>query len=226
MAVAYDNDTQSLNLVSVNTTTFAHTCSGSDRALTVDVVMNGTGYTVASITYAGVNLAQVGSISSTGGLVVMERWGLHAPATGSNDVIVTLSGNSLAWDASAMSYTGANQTGGASTFNGFQSQNSDGASTNVSVTVTSAANDLVSVGTGSISEDHTATNGTLRWEDNTGAANTAGATQAGAGSVVCTETWSGVGTAGAHVVVGCNIAIAGGASSTYTLAAVQGSFGV
>ena len=219
-ASAYDNDTQSLNLVATNTTTFSHTAAGSERAITVCVMLTGTTQTVSSITYGGTGLSSIGS-GNFGAVGRIEAWGLAASATGANNVVVTLSAANAAWDASAVSYTGANQSGGTSTFNGFQSAgNASGSDTSIAVTVTSTTNDLVSDCALSVNGNGTTSSpGTQRWQDNSGLTNTQGQTAAGATTVTTTETYDSVaGTTNQYNLVGFNVVGSGaGTTSTPTL---------
>ncbi|MCI0557742.1 MAG: hypothetical protein MN733_04550, partial [Nitrososphaera sp.] len=109
MAVAYDADTQSAAIENTtNTVTFAHTVTGSDPLILVFVAIDGTDpATVSSVTYNGVNL------SSQAGLELnferLELWSLVNPATGSNNVVVTLTENA-SFRASAISFNGVHQT--------------------------------------------------------------------------------------------------------------------
>lgn len=195
MAVAYDNDTQALQNANVSSVTFSHTAAGSNRGILVYVCLQGTSQTVSSVTYAGASLSLIGAQnnSDTSGPNRLEVWGLAASATGANNVIVTLSANNTAWDASAISFTGAHQTQ-ASNFTGFQSAAQDnGISASISVTVTTGAtNDLVCSGTCSTFGGDGAAPGsgqTQQWLDNSGATNTMGSTKAGGASVTMTENW-------------------------------------
>ena len=189
MAVAYDNDTQALNNTNVSSVTYSHTTAGSNRALAVFVALHGTGQTVSSITYAGTALTVIGTITGATNQR-LEAWGLAAAATGANNVVVTLSASNDGWDASAISFTGANQTFG-TCFTGVQSAN-NGTGTSITNTVTTGqTNDVVVSGTCSSSGDGTAPGSgqTQQWLDNSGASNTMGSTKAGAASVAMVENW-------------------------------------
>jgi parallel beta-helix repeat protein len=85
--------------------TFSHTTSGVDRILIVGVSIFGS---VSSITYAGTSLALVGTATFPSE-VRIEFWRLIAPATGTSNVVVTLSG-SASFVAGASSFTGVHQT--------------------------------------------------------------------------------------------------------------------
>lgn len=106
MAIAYDNSTQGNS--STSSLTFSHTCSGSDRVLILDIYW-GAARTVSGVTYAGVAMTEVVAPLDTGG---NERHGMYyliAPATGANNVVITLSGTTGIVGI-ASSYTGADQT--------------------------------------------------------------------------------------------------------------------
>lgn len=193
MAVAYDLDTQALQNVNVSSVTFSHTTSGTNRALVVFVVLIGVAQTVSSITYALTNLTLIGVRQHSGGATAgtIEAWGLANPATGANNVVVTLSANNSAWDASAISFTGAHQTT-ASAFTGFQHAGNANATATVSATVTTGTTgDMVVDCTESQAGNGTTsgTGQTQRWQDNSGSTNTQGSTKAGAASVTMTENW-------------------------------------
>ena len=127
-----------------NSLTFSHTvgAAGTNRLLVVGVSICTTGfnnYTVTSVTYGGNALTSVGGISGFWfeslfplrlGFVRSETWALAGPATGPNNVVVTLSGTTN-FVAGAISFTGASQTIPPGTF-----FSATGTSTTPSVNVT------------------------------------------------------------------------------------------
>jgi hypothetical protein len=120
--------------------TISHTTSGSNRLMLVGVALNNNqSETVSSVTYNGLALTLVGTAASTTNTRV-EIWRRIAPSTGTNDVVITFSGN-LRYGARAgvMTFTGAHQTTPLGTFAGANG-NTVGPAT---VNVTSAATDLV-----------------------------------------------------------------------------------
>lgn len=106
MAIAYDASSKSS--ASATSVTFAHTCTGSDRLLMVNAYWAGSA-TVSSITYNGVAMTNVVSPLDTGGGERHGMFYLVAPATGANNVVLTLSG-STDIEVSAVSYTGVHQS--------------------------------------------------------------------------------------------------------------------
>jgi len=111
--------------------TFAHTASGGGRLLVVGVtIRTDAAQNVSSVTYAGSALTFVRA-DAVGGSVRAEVWYRVAPATGSNDVIVTLSASAKA-AAGAISFTGVDQTTPVDAQNG-----ATGTSVTPRVTVTS-----------------------------------------------------------------------------------------
>jgi len=107
MAIAYDSSAQS-NTGAASSLTFSHTCTGSERLLIVDAYW-GDSRTVSSVTYNSVSMTQVVAPLDTGG---GERHGMYyliAPATGANNVVITLSGSTGIVGISS-SYTGVDQT--------------------------------------------------------------------------------------------------------------------
>jgi hypothetical protein len=107
MAIAYDNQTNG-EAGSVDTVTWSHTTSGSDRFLLVHVSQNDI-ESVSSVTYGGVALTQIGSGVTNGGRSLALYY-LANPATGANDVVVTFGGTSANVRCYALSYTGVHQT--------------------------------------------------------------------------------------------------------------------
>lgn len=98
MAIAYDSSA----LGAANTTSWSHTCSGSDRILIVSIANDGTS---SSATYNGVAMTQQGSVVSD-----LTVWYLINPDTGTNTVSFTNSSGTKYRGASS-SYTGVKQTG-------------------------------------------------------------------------------------------------------------------
>ncbi|HEX9638719.1 MAG TPA: C25 family cysteine peptidase, partial [Acidobacteriota bacterium] len=89
--------------------------SGNGRLLIVGVSIRNSGsQTVSSVTYNGVNLTQVGARSNSAHARI-EIWRLVAPATGANNVVVTMSA-AARFVAGAASFTGVNQTTPVGTF--------------------------------------------------------------------------------------------------------------
>lgn len=107
MAIAFDS-AASKSQDSSTTNTFAHTVSGSNRIILVGCMT--TNGTITGVTYNGVALTQVID-NTTGGTTFnhMYLFYLIAPATGTNNVIVTSSGSGSVYAASS-SYTGVAQT--------------------------------------------------------------------------------------------------------------------
>jgi len=110
IGIQFDAASNSGYQTAQSTYSWSHTCTGSNRYLTVGVSMLSVGgSSVSSITYNGVALSLIKAQASAVGAVRAELWGLVAPATGSNTIAVTLSA-SLDSAAGAVSYTGVEQT--------------------------------------------------------------------------------------------------------------------
>jgi hypothetical protein len=187
VAVAFDAvgpSSAGATAVGATSVTFAHTCTGSNTLLIVGTAVGVNGTPVTSATYAGVTMTSFGKVSTNNqnsGFV--EMWYLVAPATGTNNVIIT-SGNAADFSAGSVSFTGVDQTtpvGSPVTAFG------DGgvAAPSATVTGTAAGNmvaDVVANGA-----NITASTQTQRWLRNTngnsGAGNGAGSTAAAGGSV-------------------------------------------
>jgi hypothetical protein len=133
MAIAFDAVTPATG---ASTVTFSHTCgAGADRAIYVLVVENFNSV-VTGVTYGGVALTQLGSwnFSNT---VTLSVWRLINPASGANNVVVSQSA-SHNLNITAISFTGVHQTTPDGT-----PVHATGNNTAPSLTVPSAANELV-----------------------------------------------------------------------------------
>ncbi len=107
-AIGHDAST-SCTPTSANSFTWSHTTAGVRRILIVGVaIRNDSGQTVTGVTYGATALTQIGAATS-GTSVRTELWRLVAPATGANDVVVTLSATAKA-SCGASSLTGVDQS--------------------------------------------------------------------------------------------------------------------
>lgn len=112
--------------------TWSHTCTGSDLILVVSVALwqdvAGTG-TISGITYNSVALTKAQGV--TNGAMRAEIWYLVGPATGTNTVSATVSGDTDDRKFRSVSYTGVS---------GYDASNSaNGGSGNPTVSVTTVA---------------------------------------------------------------------------------------
>ena len=167
--------------------TWAHTCSGSDRLLRVTTSHFDSSDTVTGVTYNGVALTAVPSGSTNNGQYYITAYYLIAPDTGTHDIVVTVSGSVFDFGAGAISYTDAHQTTPLGT-----AVTATGTSTTPSVTVSSAADELVDDGLviihgGTLS---VGAGQTQRWNAiaSSGFIKYAGSTEGGAAST--TMSWS------------------------------------
>lgn len=109
MAIAFD--AQSASAYSGTTSlTFAHTCTGSDRLLTVGVY--GGADRITGVTYSGVSMTFINKLLMTGAAAgqYIYLYYLLAPASGANNIVVTASAATDMYGAGS-SYTGVKQTG-------------------------------------------------------------------------------------------------------------------
>lgn len=104
--IAFDSATNPAIQNPGTTLTYAHTCSGSNRFLYVGVLTGNA--TVSSVTYNGVAMTEIGSRTAVGSHFISHYY-LIAPATGSNNVVVTVA-SSVLIISGATSYTGVAQT--------------------------------------------------------------------------------------------------------------------
>lgn len=186
--------------------TWNHTCSGDNRVLLVGCVIT-DGATVSSVTYNGVNLTRVNSITQAGYMTV-ELWKLTAPTVGTNSIVATFSASVSQAQCGAISFTGSSGTVNNSVTEG----NSTG--TNPSVDVSSASGNFVIDVVGAqlkTSDPAQGAGQTVRWElSGTNIRPGASSTEPGAGTV--TMSWTGCdgdnnAIVAAQVVAGIQIGI-------------------
>lgn len=108
-AITFDAVSNSGYKAGFSTYSWAHTCTGTDRYLHVDIAILSAGVSVLSVTYDGVPLSLFyGQDGLSGSTIHNEEWHLVAPSLGTHNIVVTLSGvlNSM---AIAESLDGVNQ---------------------------------------------------------------------------------------------------------------------
>jgi hypothetical protein len=139
MAIAYDNSTTA-NAFRTNASslTFSHTTSGSNRLLVVGVhTVDANSRTITGVTYNGVAMTSLYEYSAFS----QRRTGMFYlinPASGANNVVITLSGATASpgtIEGAAISFTGVFQTAA-----GFPDSNSKTDSTGTSISATTTAN--------------------------------------------------------------------------------------
>lgn len=167
--------------------TFAHTCSGSNRLLVVWVSYYDSFDTPTGVTYNGVAMTAIPSSTAANGDYKIAGYYLINPATGTNNVVISFTGSMFDIGAGSVSFTDAHQTTPLGT-----AVTATGTSTTPSVTVSSAAGEivldgLVIVHSGTLTVDGSQTQ---QWKANTGNAfiKYAGSTEGGAAST--TMSWS------------------------------------
>ena len=114
-AIGFNATTNAQSADAASSLTYSHTCSGAERLLFVGVSWKGSsGVTVSSVTYAGIGMTSIRSDQSA----APPNWTSHifyliGPATGANNVVVTMSGAVPAGTvivSGAISLTGVDQT--------------------------------------------------------------------------------------------------------------------
>lgn len=169
-----------------STLTWSHAVGASltNRILIVGVsIRNSAGQTVNNVTYAGINLTLVGQ-TTNGTNARVEIWRLIAPATGANNIIVTLSA-AARFVGGAASFSGVSQTP-ALALGAYFSATANSATPTVNVTsvaqgqvvIDTIANATLATGT---SLPCVGANQTQRWSNRT-SNTTAGNNTPGAGS--------------------------------------------
>lgn len=194
--IAFDAATNSGYQAAQSSYSWSHTCTGSNRFLSVDISMLSLAQTVTGITYNSIALILIGVRNSVSGAARIETWGLIAPSTGSNTIAVTLSG-SIASAGTAVSYTGVHQT---SPYEGFNSnQATNVGATDATVAITSVAdNDWVhaavatddtAITAGQTSRNNVTGAGGSGADEDTGPITPAGATTMSYTGVGALATW-------------------------------------
>lgn len=117
MAIAFDSTSQitGSGWSSGASMTYSHTCTGSNRYLIVGVSIGDSSTGISGVTYAGVSMTQLSVV--TQGASAMYLYGLVAPSTGANNVVVTLGFSSSFCHSASVSYTGVKQSGQPDSFN-------------------------------------------------------------------------------------------------------------
>lgn len=195
-AVTYDTvSSASTSTSGASSLTWSHTVTsaGSNRLLVVGVASDdNTPRTVSSVTYNGVNLTQVPG-GTADNLARVDMWYLVNPATGANDVVVTLSG-STEFSAGATSWTGVDQTTPLGTASATAGHSSSVSLSGVSSAADEFVVDVVAIDSSSATITSDVSQAS-RWERGGGEATAGGlnvvggqSTEAGAASV--TMSWS------------------------------------
>lgn len=223
--VVFDAASNSTYKTAASTYSWSHTCTGSDRYLTVGISMlSVAGSSVSSITYNGVALSLIKAQASVSGAVRAELWGLTAPASGSNTIVVTLSA-SLDSIGGAVSFTGVHQVSPYEGANSATATNVGAADATVDVTTVSV-NDVcvdvvatddtaITVGAGQISRNNVT--GTL----GSGAMSTEGPKNP-AGAV--TMSWTAVGALATWSIASVALRPIPALALSVTLTASKGTF--
>lgn len=106
MAIAFGAESGRQVGVSVTSLTYAFSTAGSDRQLWVGALT--TAGTITGVTYAGSAATQTATTAADAGVTIYAH-GLIAPATGSNNVVVSTSATAVIV-SHAVYYTGTHQT--------------------------------------------------------------------------------------------------------------------
>jgi len=135
MAIAFDSSSFGNTGANNTSVTWSHTCSGANRILFVGVSCPST-RTISSVTYNGVGMT---NINRSSGSQTVALYYLIAPATGANNVVVTVDSSTFIY-CDATSYTGVKQSSQPDANN-----TSSTTSTTVTTSVTTIADNCWSV---------------------------------------------------------------------------------
>lgn len=194
MAVAFDAvgpSSAGQSATATTTTSWSHTCTGSNRLLVVGVAVGAnpsTGITT-SATYNSVAMTSIGTQQSGTGSAFgyIQMFSLVAPATGANTVAVTTSATVDALSAGSVSFTGVSQTTPLGT-----PVTAAGSSITPAATVTGTTAGNMVIDAACCGSAFSADTQTLQWRrntnGNTGAGNGVQTTAAAGGSVAMSHT--------------------------------------
>lgn len=107
MAIAFDAVVSNTSITATSLT-YSHTCTGSNRMLFVAHLSN-TGDFSTGVTYNGVAMTQVSKKQVGVTAAWTYLYALFAPATGANNVVISVSSSTLIYGTS-VSYTGVTQS--------------------------------------------------------------------------------------------------------------------
>ena len=134
MAIAFDAVVSNTSTTATSLT-YSHTCTGSNSILFVAHLSN-TGDFSTGVTYAGVSMVQISKkqVGATSAWTYL--YALFAPATGANNVVISVSTSTLIYGTS-VSYTGVTQS---NTMDASATSSISAAALNLSTNLTTIAN--------------------------------------------------------------------------------------
>lgn len=140
MAIVFDNASTGSSTSSATNTFSLTVGSGANRILWVGFIVNSTVTLVSTVTYAGAVMTATGNSPVNGGQDLYLFY-LANPASGANNVVITMLGIVTEIHACAASYTGASQTGIPDSITSIA-----GSGTSATLTTTTVANNSWIVG--------------------------------------------------------------------------------
>lgn len=142
MAVTFDAVTGWQQTTLASSKTQAHTVgAGSNRGMVVLVAIETASRTVSGITYNGVSLTNIGVDDHSGfSTLRVEAWKLAAPATGTNNVVISIAGGTARFSGGIYSCSNVDQT---DVVNGTITSAEGSPSSNPSMNVTTVSGELV-----------------------------------------------------------------------------------
>jgi hypothetical protein len=219
-AVALDvagTETLSASAASPHTYTGLTTGGSLTNGAVECIVIYDVHVTASAATWDSVSMTLVSSANNAGTNGRVEIWGLSpiGAHTGAKTFSVSWTGGAAQTAIACRSWTGVDQTGGATSFPNGNSTTSNGQGGTVSVVVTSAVGDAVVAGHAVDSDSYASVNNTSIFLDNGPANISAAANRAAgaAGSVTMSATLTG-GNIANRVAVGVDILAATGGGPT------------
>lgn len=186
--------------------------AGSNRALVAQIHFASDPGTV-TVTWdnGGTNQAMTQIISASGTAVFAKLWGLVAPTSGTHTLHLANT-NPVGCNLAAISFTGASQVGGATTFP--NSISNTGTSTTATVVITSATGNWTTGIVTTPSADPSSPTQTQDYIDLSGTNNNAAGSD-GTGAATVTHTWT-LSASNNWIMVGTDVAAVASAAALFT----------
>jgi len=190
--------------------------AGSNRVLLVYVMWQEDGQTISGVTYNSVAMTALAAKTTQDGMSA-QLWRLADPASGSNNIVVTMGAGGSDSNAQISAWSGDSADTAGTPFDGYTANSGNGTTANIvsSVTVSSATDDRVVVfhSTNNGSEIITAapTNYTERQDaDNGSGLASEFGDAAGAASIASSATWNNSAIPISWIALGVNVNASGG----------------
>lgn len=197
MAVAFDAKSTAATATSAAASPLTHSNmtvgSGSNRVLLATFYFSNKTRTISSVVWdaAGANQAMtlIQSQATTGTNGISYLYGLVNPVSGNKTLTITWTGGTSDVAVACASYTGADQTGGTTTFN--NSSTNTGTGTTATITITTSTTDAVVAHHVNNQFGFSSANGTSIYSQSSLTGSSAGNYEVNGATATLTATWNG-----------------------------------